>query len=235
MPSAVDIKRALQKQADPNKALVSARFFKTAKGQYGEGDVFIGVTVPEQRQIAKRFIGVGLSDIKKLLDSKIHEHRLTGLFILVYQFQKAKEVDRKNIYNFYLKNKNQVNNWDLVDSSASYIVGEFLMDQDRLKLYTLARSKNMWDRRIAIVATHAFIKKGDLVDTFKISEILLQDKEDLLHKAAGWMLREAGKKDQKKLEVFLKKHTRAMPRTMLRYAIERLPEKKRKMYLNLYS
>lgn len=215
----------LQKLSSPAKAKSSAWFFKTGKGQYGEGDVFIGVTVPEQRIVAKKYKDISLLEIEKLLKSSIHEHRLTGLLIL------AQKKLSKEIYDFYLAHTDCVNNWDLVDSSASYIVGEWLVDKNRNILYELARSKNLWERRIAIISTGVFIKNNDFTDTFAIAELLLHDTHDLIHKAVGWMLREAGKRDQDAEEEFLRKHYKTMPRTMLRYAIEKFSEDKRHEYL----
>lgn len=227
------IDQDLQSLANPQKAKILQGFFKTGPGQYGEGDIFLGIIVPEQRKVAKKHIDLSLPEIQNLLDSKIHEYRLTALFILVDKYKKADHNGKKEIVNFYLKNasENNINNWDLVDLSAPNIVGDFLLDNDRKILYNLAKSKDLWEKRIAILSTFAFIRKGDFSDTLKISEILLNDKHDLIHKAVGWMLREVGKKDQKVLEEFLDKHCRVMPRTMLRYAIEKFDEEKRKTYL----
>lgn len=227
----LDIVQALKKISSKEKALSSARFFKTAPGQYGYGDVFIGVTVPEQRKIAKVFRDLPLAEITKLLESKIHEHRLTALEILAMQFEQGDDKTQEKLVRFYLKHLKYINNWDLVDTSASYILGKYLIDQDRKILYKLARSKNIWERRVTIVATHAFIARGDFVDTLAISEIFLHDAHDLIHKACGWMLREVGKKDEVVLKKFLNKHASRMPRTMLRYAIERLSKDERKKYL----
>lgn len=231
------LKKDLKKLSAKKRALSSMRFFKTGPGEYGEGDQFIGVKVPDQRKIAKKYKDLPLSDIQKLLSSKIHEHRLTGLLILVRQYQDSEKLReksenfRKKIFNFYLNNTRQVNNWDLVDLSAPNIVGEYLLDKDRKVLYKLAKSKNIWERRIAILATFAFIKKDDFTDTIKIAGQLLQDDHDLIHKAVGWMLREVGKRNMEVEEKFLKKYKNIMPRTTLRYAIERFPEKKRKSYM----
>jgi len=213
------------------KAEILQRFFKTGPGEYGEGDIFLGIMVPEQRRIAKKYTDLRLIDLQGLLRSKIHEERMITLFILVNQFQEVKGIARKRIYDFYFKNRKGVNNWDLVDLSADKIMGEYLMDKPRGVLHKLARSSSLWDRRIAILSTFAFIKKDKFEDTLEISEILLEDKEDLIQKAVGWMLREVGKRNLKTEENFLKKNYKNMPRTMLRYAIERFPEKKRKMYL----
>lgn len=221
----------LQKIANPRKAQNSAWFFKTGKGQYGEGDVFIGITVPDQRAIAKKYTDLPLSEIEKLIKSPIHEYRLTGFMILVYVFEKADEQKRKHIYNFYLAHATCANNWDLVDSSA-HIVGGYLLDKkDRKILVKLAKSKNLWERRIAIIATHVFIKRDDFVMTFHVADMLMGDTHDLIHKAVGWMLREVGKRNQPAEEEFLKKHYKTMPRTMLRYAIERFSPSKRAFYM----
>lgn len=231
MTALISLKKELLKLSDVNKRDFLPRFFKTGKGQYGEGDVFIGVTVPKSRLVAKQYLFLKFSDLKELLNSEIHEERLVALFVLVDQFKKEKD-RRKEIFDFYLKHKARVNNWDLVDSSAPYIVGGYLLDKaDRGILVKLAKSASLWNRRIAIVATMAFIKEGNFKDTFEISEILLEDKEDLIHKAVGWMLREVGKKDQGKLEEFLKNHYKKIPRTALRYAIERFDETKRRKYI----
>lgn len=221
--------KELESLANPKQAELLQRFFKTGKGQYGEGDVFLGIKVPVQRGVAKKYGSLGLEDIQKLLDSKIHEHRMIGLFVLIDKYNKSE--DKRKIFEFYLKNAKKVNNWDLVDLSAPNILGNFLLDKDKTILYKLAKLNNLWEKRIAIVSTFAFIKNNEFRPTFRISEILLNDSHDLIHKAVGWMLREVGKKDIAKLENFLKKHYKKMPRTMLRYAIERFEEKKRKAYL----
>lgn len=208
------------------------RFFKTEKGQYGYGDIFAGISVPQCRTIAKKYKDLSLSNIQKLLTSKIHEERLIALFILVHQYKKAPEKKKKTIYDFYLKNTKYINNWDLVDSSADKIVGEYLVDKPKDMLYTLAKSEDLWEKRIAIIATYAFIRKGEHKETFKIAEMLLYDKHDLIHKAVGWMLREVGKRCSREvLIVFLAKHYKSMPRTALRYSIEHFPQDSRKKYL----
>ena len=226
--------RALKVYASPARKATNEWFFKTGKGEYGYGDKFIGVTVPNCRKVAKEYRDLSLAEVKKLLYSKVHEERLMVLFILVGQFEKGDSENRARIYKFYLKHKGQVNNWDLVDSSAHKIVGAYLLDQPKKEqavLDKLALSKSLWDRRIAIIATLAFIGKGSFDLTLKLSKKLLNDKEDLMHKAVGWMLREVGKKDTPVLESFLAKHYEEMPRTMLRYAIEKFPEHHRKQYL----
>jgi 3-methyladenine DNA glycosylase AlkD len=224
------------------KAKILQGFFKTGKGEYGEGDMFLGITVPVQRKISQQYSALQLSDVDRLLASKIHEHRLVGLLILVHQYQKGDAAAKNKIYQFYLRHAQQVNNWDLVDLTAPNIVGAQLLDNqknsksrpNRAMLYRLAKSKNLWERRIAIVATHTFIRNNEFQDTLNISEQLLQDKHDLIHKACGWMLREVGKRDEKVLKKFLDKNNTHMPRTMLRYAIERFNEKERQHYLKLY-
>lgn len=221
----------LKSLGTPEKAKASAWFFKTGKGQYGYGDVFYGVTVPEQRKVAKEFAGLSLAEIEKLLKHTVHECRLTGLLILVKQFQKADESQRQQIAQFYLDHLSCVNNWDLVDSSASSILGVYLIDKDRSVLYQLAKSADLWRRRVAIIATAAFINCGQFDDTLRIAELLLPDTHDLIHKAVGWMLREVGKKDRVVEEKFLAQHAATMPRTMLRYAIEKFPDHERKLYL----
>ena len=225
------IKEDLLKLKNPEKAEILSRFFKTGKGQYGEGDIFLGITVPEQRKVAKQYPELPLTDLKKLLSNKIHEYRLISLLILIIKYRKADALGKREIFNFYLKNRKNINNWDLVDLSAAYIVGNYLLEKDKSILYKLARSNNVWERRIAIMSTFEFIKNGEFEDTLKISELLINDKHDLIHKAVGWMLREIGKRHMLTEEKFLKKHYKKMPRTMLRYAIERFPECKRQSYL----
>jgi 3-methyladenine DNA glycosylase AlkD len=230
--TAEEVKHNLSKKIDTEKAQFLPRFFKTGKGQYGEGDIFIGVTVPNQRIVAKMFKDLPLKEISRLLKSKIHEHRLTGLIILVNQYKKTKITeDKKRIFDFYIEHLDSVNNWDLVDSSAGYIAGHFLLDKNKQLLYTYAHSKNLWERRIAIIATQYFISQKKFDDTLEIAEILLHDSEDLIHKAVGWMLREIGKINQDVEEEFLKKNYKIMPRTMLRYAIEKFDAKKKMYYM----
>lgn len=218
--------------ADAERALISQRFFKTGPGQYGEGDIFVGLTVPQMRLLAKKYHNLSLMDIEKLLRSKIHEERFLALVILVNQFKKADEKIQEQIYNFYLKHTKHINNWDLVDTSAAYIVGPFLQNKDKTILTKLAHSKNLWERRIALLSTFHYIKQGEADETFRIAELLLADKHDLIHKAVGWMLREVGKSCGEKIQKeFLDKHYGAMPRTMLRYAIERFSDSEKKKYL----
>lgn len=223
----------LKKAGDSDKAKILSGFFKTGKGQYGEGDKFLGIYVPIQRAIAKKYLDLDFTDLKTLLKSKIHEHRAGALFILCAWFQKADEKTREKIFKFYLQNTAGINNWDLVDLSAPTIIGGWLIDRDKEILYKMARSKNLWEKRISIVSALAFIRAKKLSDTVKISEILLNDSHDLIHKAVGWMLREAGKRDEATLRQFLAKHAAKMPRTTLRYSIEKFNEKDRKHFLCL--
>ena len=227
-----NIKKDLRNFVDFEKANILQRFFKTKKGEYGEGDVFLGIVVPNTRKVAKKYNDLKLSEIKKLLYSKIHEERLCALLILVDKFEKGDDIEKIKVFEFYIKNAKQANNWDLVDLSAPKIVGEYLLDKPKDILYEFAVSKNLWEKRISIISTLTFIKNGQSEDIFKIAEILMGDKHDLIHKAVGWMLREVGKKSLKDEEKFLKKYSKIMPRTMLRYAIEKFPEEKRLMYLN---
>jgi 3-methyladenine DNA glycosylase AlkD len=226
-----DLRRELELASDAKRAKNLAWFFKTGKGEYGEGDKFCGITVPALRKIANRYRHLKVFEVGKLLSSGIHEHRLAALLVLVTQYQRGSAELRKDIFDFYLAHTRFINNWDLVDASAREIVGEHLGSRSRRVLYALAKSSNLWERRIAVVATHAFIRRGDLADTFKISELLLADNHDLIHKAVGWMLREAGKQSEPQLVDFIKTHYSEMPRTTLRYAIERMPEAARKRHL----
>jgi len=207
-----------EQKKNPEKAKLLSSFFKTGKGHYGEGDIFLGITVPDQRILAKKYVHLDLNNIQKLIDSKIHEHRLTGLIILTYKYENIEKKKNKNsqgieknvssekkkkiIFNFYLKNTKKINNWDLVDVTCHRIVGKYLIDKDRKILYTLAKSNNLWEKRIAVISTFEFIRNKDFVDSLKISEILLHDSHDLIHKAVGWMLREIGKKDEKVEKIF---------------------------------
>lgn len=246
--SNISVKNDLNKLANDDKKTVLNRFFKTGPGEYGEGDKFLGITVPKQRQAAKKHKDLSLAEIEKLLHSNIHEYRFTALVILIGQFKKADEKLRRQIYDFYLKNTKWINNWDLVDASAYHIVGEYLIGLDnefnndatpplaplrggKSVLYKLAKSDLLWERRIAVIAAFAFIRHNDFKDIIKLSELLLDDQHDLMHKAVGWMLREMGKRDIDELYKFLDKHALKMPRTMLRYAIEKLSEDKRQYYL----
>jgi 3-methyladenine DNA glycosylase AlkD len=221
----------MRELADPAIAEHSTRFFKTGKGEYGAGDIFLGIRVSPIRALAKQYKTLPLPEILKVLTSKYHEERLLAVILMVNSFVKADKVLRKEIYTAYLENSHLVNNWDLVDSSAHQIVGGYLMDKNRKPLKTLARSKSLWERRIAIIATLHFIRERQFEDTLQIAKILLTDSEDLIHKAVGWMLREVGNRDRATLEIFLKEHQRDMPRTMLRYAIEKFDPATRQSYL----
>ncbi|MEK7213883.1 MAG: DNA alkylation repair protein [Patescibacteria group bacterium] len=231
-----EIEKNLNNLANPEKARLLSRYFKTSKGEYGEGDIFIGITVPNIRKVAYKFLDASFDDIQELLKSKIHEYRLTALEILVAQYERSKDEKLKEkIYKFYLKNTKYINNWDLVDLSACYIVGDFLFDKtinkNREVLYKLVRSKNLWERRIAVLSAGAFIKKGQYEDTFKIAEILMNDKHQLIHKAVGWMLREVGKQiSHEVLKGFLNKHFREMPRIMLSYSLEHFSKREKGLY-----
>lgn len=228
-------KSELQKLADQKKADISKRFFKTGVGQYGEGDIFLGISIPEQRDLAKKYYqDLTLLDLQNLLNSKIHEERLSSLLVLILKNQIADELEQKAIFDFYLQNTKKINNWDLVDLSASKILGKFLSKKsqsDKAIIYQLAHSKNLWERRIAMLACFWFIKHKDFDDALKISELLVNDGEDLIQKAVGWMLREIGKRDQDMEENFLKKYYQKMPRTMLRYAIEKFDTDKKAFYM----
>ncbi|RJP84555.1 MAG: DNA alkylation repair protein [Desulfobacteraceae bacterium] len=226
-----EIQHTLRRMANPGIAAHSQQFFKTGKGQYGEGDVFLGLRVPDLRKTARSYNGVPLSVCADILASPYHEERLFALILLVNRFQKADPKDQAAIYQLYRDQVRYVNNWDLVDISAPAIVGGYFMDKDPRPLLALAESPDLWERRISIVATWTFIRRNELELTFRISDILLYDKEDLIHKAVGWMLRETGKKDQAALEGFLKPRYPKMPRTMLRYAIEKFEATNRKAYL----
>lgn len=226
-----DIVRDLNKLKNKEKAKNSSGFFKTKEGQYGYGDKFLGISVPEQRKIAKKYIKISLSEIQKLLKSPIHEHRFTALEILVMKYENAEINEKEKIVKFYLKNAKSINNWDLVDTSASYILGNFLYKKDRGVLYGLVKSENLWERRIAVVSTHFFIQRGDFKDIIRLSKILLKDKHDLIQKAVGWMLREAGKVNEKILLYFLDKYHKEMSRTTLRYSLERLSSTQKKFYM----
>ncbi len=232
MSSTREIRNKLRTLSNKERAEVLQGFFKTGPGQYGEGDIFLGITVPMLRKLAKEYDGVSLDTAAELLNSGIHEERLLALLMLVRAFSKSGDALKNTIYNFYLKNTRSINNWDLVDLSAPNIVGAFLIDKSRGPLYRLATSRDLWRRRIAILSTFAFIRQNDFTDTLGIAKVLLSDEHDLIHKAVGWMLREVGKRSLSAEERFLKRHYRKMPRTMLRYAIERFPESKRRSYLN---
>jgi len=226
-----ELRKKIKSTASPEISKTMQWFFKTREGEYGEGDVFAGLKVPTQRKLAREFRDLPLTDLKILLNSSIHEERLISLFILVDNYERGDDKERGKIFSFYLKNRKGINNWDLVDLSAPKIIGKHLLSKDKSLLFKFALSKNLWERRIAVLSTFEFIKNNDFVVALQISEILLHDNHDLIHKAVGWMLREIGKRDLQAEEKFLKLNYKKMPRTMLRYAIEKFPETKRKKYL----
>jgi 3-methyladenine DNA glycosylase AlkD len=226
------VKKDLAALADKERAANLAWFFKTGKGEYGEGDRFLGIAVPAQRKIAARHRSLPLSGISQLLQSRFHEHRFVALVILCARFKYATPAEKDDIFHFYLSHTQRINNWDLVDTSAPYIVGEYLKTHSRELLDGLARAPNLWERRIAMVSTLTLIKNGETEDAFRIAELLLRDKHDLIHKAIGWALREAGVISRSALLQFLQKHYTQIPRTALRYAIEHLPPNARKQVLS---
>jgi len=237
--SLVKLKKELKQNSDVEKAKTALWFFKTGKGEYGEGQKFLGIDTPTKRKIAKKYADLNFDDLQELLNSNIHDYHFIALVILIEKYKNCKVSDvlQKKIFDFYIKNSKNINNWDLVDISAPNIVGRYLLDKtDRKILYKFAQSKNLWEKRISIISTFALIRENQFTDTLKISEILLDDKHDLIHKAVGWMLREVGNRDRKIEEIFLKKYCKKMPRTMLRYATEKFSEKLRKSYLlgNIY-
>lgn len=223
--------KEIQSKANPEKAKLLQRFFKTGKGEYGEGDIFLGLTVPIQRIIAKKYKDISLPKLQELIKSKFHEYRLIALLILTYKFEKANEKTQEEIFNFYLKNTKYINNWDLVDLTSTRVMGKFLFEKDKKILYKLVNSKDLWEKRISIISTLYFVSKNEFQDALTISELLLKDKHDLIHKAVGWTLREIGKRDKEVLRKFLRQHYQDLPRTTLRYAIERFPEEERKKWL----
>ena len=226
------VREEIRALANKEIAQHSLRFFKTDKGEYGHGDLFLGVRAPQIRLIAKKHVDISITDMKTLIQSKYHEERFLGLIILVNKYAKTKDKKNRNqLYKIYVSSFKYINNWNLVDVTCPHVTGKHLIDKDRTILYKWAKSEDLWAKRIAMVSTFSFIRKNDLEDTFKIAEILLHDEHDLIHKAVGWMLREAGKRDLKREETFLKKYYKTMPRTMLRYAIEKFPETKRQKYL----
>jgi len=229
--TAEKVRKELRKYANKKTAKALQWFFKTGPGEYAEGDKFIGVKVPHIRSVVKKFKDISLKDAVQLLKSGIHEERMFALLTLVSKFNKANEDEKKKIFTIYLKNSRFINNWDLVDLSAPNIIGAYIMNKDKNILYRLARSKTLWERRIAVLGTFYFIKYGQFDDSLKTARMLLNDKEDLIHKAVGWMLREIGKRALAAEEKFLRQYYKKMPRTMLRYAIEKFPEPKRKEYL----
>lgn len=231
-PTAFALRANLRAFASPEQAKITMGFFKTGPGEYAEGDRFIGVKVPVVRKLIKPYFRMPMTEIQALLHSPIHEDRLAALLLLVARFDKGGAKARKEIYDFYLAQLRWINNWDLVDASAAPIVGAWLQGQDRAVLRKMAKSENMWERRVAMTATHHFIKNGESGETFVLAAMLLEDEHDLIHKAVGWMLREVGNRDREAEERFLRRHRRRMPRTMLRYAIEKFPEPLRRAYLS---
>jgi 3-methyladenine DNA glycosylase AlkD len=225
-----NLQKELKSNSNKKQAEILQKFFKTGKGEYGEGDVFLGIKVPVLRNISKRY-NLNLKEIEILLNSKIHEERLVALFILIRKYLVSSDKKRKEIFNFYIDNSEKINNWDLVDLSAPNIVGDYLLDKNKIKLYELSKSKNVWKRRISIVSTISFIRKNNFLDTIRISEILLKDEHPLIHKGVGWMLREVGKRNLSLLKAFLKKNYKKMPRVMLRYSIEKFDLEERKKWM----
>ena len=221
----------LQDFSTEEKREVLPRFFKTGKGEYGEGDHFLGVAVPDTRTVAKQHNDISLNEIRNLMQSEWHEVRLCALLIMVEKSKKKDETLRKQLFDLYLSQTSRINNWDLVDLSCRFIVGEFLLDKSRDILYQLAQSPLLWDNRIAIVSTYAFIRKGQLDDTYVLSDLMMKHPHDLMHKAIGWMLREAGKRDPERLYDYVMNHRAEMPRTMLRYAIEKFGPKERSVLM----
>lgn len=229
----IPLQKEIRSHANAEKAKTVASFFKTGKGQYGEGDVFLGLTVPQSRSIARGYVDLPSHQIEVLLASKYHEERLIALLILVEQFQSGNDATRRSIFDFYLAHLDRINNWDLVDLSADKIVGMYLFKRGKKIPQNLIRSNVLWERRVAMVATFAFIKCGDASESLRVAQSLLGDREDLMHKASGWMLREVGKRvSREELHMFLEKHAAVMPRTMLRYAIEHFPSEERKKWLS---
>jgi 3-methyladenine DNA glycosylase AlkD len=227
------IEKELKNLADANVADHSLRFFKTGKGQYGEGDQFLGIRVPVLRKVARKYQTVSPAQAADLLQSPYHEQRLLALILMVDLFNQAHGKDRETIYHLYMANTRHINSWDLLDTSAPHIPGAHLKDRDKKELYDFSRSGSLWERRIAIVATFHFIRENDFADALGIAAILLNDGEDLIHKAVGWMLREIGKRDRAVEETFLETYHKTMPRTMLRYAIEQFPDTLRRQYLQI--
>ena len=229
--SAAQLRRKLQTAGDPTKAAFHLRFFKTGPGEYGEGDRFRGITVPVLRKLCREYQSMPTAELVALLNSDFHEDRLLALIILVRQFERGDDGERRRIYDLYLANTSYINNWDMVDCSAPNIVGAYLRERSRAPIHRMAKSANLWERRIAALATFHFIRRGDFDDGLRVAKTLLNDEEDLIHKAVGWMLREIGSRNMAVEEKFLRLHYKTMPRTMLRYAIEKFPEPKRRRYL----
>lgn len=229
----IELEKKLEAEKNPKKAEELSRFFKTGKGEYGEGDRFLGITVPLLRKFSREYKNLEYSEIERLISSPFHEKRVLAVFILVLRFQKGKEEEKQRVFELYKKNLKYINNWDLVDESAPKIIGEWFYTRDRKQLFVWVKSKSLWERRISILASFYFLRKGEFADTFAFAEILLGDKEDLIHKAVGWMVREVYKRNPKIALDWIESHALVMPRTMLRYAIEKVPEKKRLSILNM--
>lgn len=234
-PSAKQVQQRLRALADPARAAGSLRYFKTGPGEYGEGDRFIGIAVPELRRLSREFSQLPLPELQRLLESPWHEERALALLIMVRQYQRSDAAARRSIYEMYLQNTPRINNWDLVDCSAEHIVGAHVLDRGRSALRRLAKSGSLWERRIAVLATFHYIKRGEFDETLRLARILISDREDLIHKAVGWMLREVGERNRAVGEHFLREHAAVMPRTMLRYAIEKFPIALRKRYMGMRS
>lgn len=229
--TAQEIRRILRRLGKKRQARLLQRYFKTGPGEYAEGDIFLGIRVPQLRKLAREHRDLRLKDVERLLQSPVHEDRMFALMVLVNRFPRAGRLEQRKIYGLYFRNTQFVNNWDLVDLSAPGIIGRFLARRDKEPIFCLAESSSVWDRRISIMSTFYFIKDGQFSEALRIAGLLLHDEEDLIHKAVGWMLREIGNRDMRVEEKFLKQHCRVMPRTMLRYAIEKFPERKRRKYL----
>lgn len=225
------IRKKLKSKSNPKRAKIYSRYFKSGSGEYGEGDIFLGVSIPDLRTVARQYINLPLSQIETLLHSRIHEERLLAVIIIVDSFARGDYAEKERIYRFYLKNVKWINNWDLVDLSAPKIIGCYLLGKSKVILYNYAKSKNLWKRRIAIIATFEFIRHANYNETIKIAEILLSDQHNLIHKAVGWMLREVGKRSIQTEELFLKKYYKFMPRVMLRYSIEKFSDHKKQLFL----
>ncbi len=221
----------MESSGDPGGASILQKFFKTGPGEYGEGDVFRGVRIPILRKLSAKYHDLSLPHVEQLLHSTFHEDRMLAILIFIRRYAKGDEATKAKVYRLYLKNRKSINNWDLIDVSAAHIVGAFLWDKDRGMIHRLAQSNSLWDRRIAIISTFYFIRRGEFDETLAIARMLLLDTEDLIHKATGWMLREVGNRNLQVEEDFLRAHYNQMPRTMLRYAIEKFPDERRKRYL----
>lgn len=232
-PTLAAVRRAVRAHADPRRAAVNRSYFKTGPGEYGEGDVFVGLDVPTTRALARQFRELPLPAVSSLVSSRVHEERVLGLMLLAGRYGRAEGPERERLYCLYLRSFPFINNWDLVDGSAPAIVGAHLESRSKAPLLAWARSPRLWDRRIAVLATQPWIRKGRFAETFRLARLLLRDPEDLMHKAVGWMLREIDHRDRPALVRFLNRHGPRMPRTMLRYAIERFPEPERKRFLQL--